>query len=388
MDERATISDSKECILALTGAYNLSGGIAAVNRLVLRALAADGRSSDVYVLNEPLSNHLPEGFDGSINSYSTYGGDKLAFVRALWRALAKKRGSFIFCDHANLAAALAPWRFILGMQYAVWLHGIEVMPPKPDLEGKIGLRGAWRCLCSSQFTQDLVKASFPGLPLTACDLALDYETLPPLPNAANAGQLEQISLRAVNGSQSELSGQVILHVGRMNASERYKGQDVLIDAFPRVADRFPEAQLVLVGDGDDRQNLLARAVNLPVDTQKKVFLTGQVSKELLDRLYRSCYLFAMPSKGEGFGIVYLEAMARGKACLGGSVDAARCVIHDGVSGLLVDDPESPEEVAGKICWMLERPQAAQQMGLAGYELVRSNYLLPHFKDRFWKALAD
>ncbi len=94
----------------------------------------------------------------------------------------------------------------------------------------------------------------------------------------------------------------------------------------------------------------------------------------------------MPSIGEGFGLVYLEAMMRAKACLGGRVDATPYVVRDGVTGLLVEDPKSPDQVAGALNWFLSHPDETHQMGLTGYELVNSYYLFPNFQERFWNAI--
>jgi glycosyltransferase involved in cell wall biosynthesis len=80
-------------------------------------------------------------------------------------------------------------------------------------------------------------------------------------------------------------------------------------------------------------------------------------------------------------------MSRGKPCLGGRINATPYVIRDGVTGLLVDDPRSAKQVAEKILWLMAHPQQARDMGRAGYELVRSYYLFPNFKQRFWQALA-
>ena len=91
--------------------------------------------------------------------------------------------------------------------------------------------------------------------------------------------------------------------------------------------------------------------------------------------------------GEGFGLTYIEAMARGKPCVGGRQDAAQCVIRHGRTGLLVDDPADPREVAGAIRQLLSNPTLAAEMGRAGYDLVQERYLYPHFRDRFLKCLG-
>src|SRR5262249_26087317 len=105
-----------------------------------------------------------------------------------------------------------------------------------------------------------------------------------------------------------------LIVGRMAAAERYKGHDLLLDVWPKVAAAVPDARMVVVGGGDDRARLEARAAALGGG----VVFAGSLAPAALARRYRECAFFVMPSRGEGFGIVYLEAMRAGKACIGGA----------------------------------------------------------------------
>jgi phosphatidylinositol alpha-1,6-mannosyltransferase len=378
----------KRCLIVCSGAYHADGGIAAVNRLVIQAVLEADCQTYVLVLTEA-DDTLEQYYDppGHFN-YQVFHGNKVWFTLSVWQALVKHAYEYVFVDHVNLASILAPLAALRRCRYIVWLCGIEVFPPRPDWEGRLGLRYAWKRLAISGYTQSSVAVRFPRLPIRVCDLALDpirhALTLPEQPLAGS----EEMFLTAINGQAHALGQQVILNVARMVSGEKYKGQDCLISAFPRICQAFPDAQLVLVGQGDDRPRLEALARNLPGTLASRVFMPGYVSYEILDRLYRNCYLFAMPSAGEGFGLVYLEAMSRAKSCLGGRVDATPWVVRDGSTGILVDDPRSSEQVADKITWLLAHPQEAQQMGRAGYELVRSYYLFPQFKERFWKAVTD
>jgi phosphatidylinositol alpha-1,6-mannosyltransferase len=172
----------------------------------------------------------------------------------------------------------------------------------------------------------------------------------------------------------------------MASSERYKGQDVLLRSFPALHAEFPDAQLVLAGQGDDYTRLLTMARSLPGEVQSAVFMPGYVSDAELDLLYHLCYVFAMPSSNEGFGLVYLEAMSHGKPCVGGKLDATPCVVRDGMTGVLVDNPREPGEVTVALATLLSDPERASAMGQAGHNLVQSHYLYRHFRQRFWQAL--
>ena len=107
---------------------------------------------------------------------------------------------------------------------------------------------------------------------------------------------------------------VILTVGRWAASERYKGADELIRAVAQLREAFPTLNLVAVGGGDDLPRLKQIASDLKVSDAVH-FLEG-ISRRELAACYSRADIFALPSTGEGFGFVFLEAMAFGKPVVG------------------------------------------------------------------------
>jgi phosphatidylinositol alpha-1,6-mannosyltransferase len=131
------------------------------------------------------------------------------------------------------------------------------------------------------------------------------------------------------------NGPILLTVGRLVASERYKGHELIFAALPALRARFPGLVHVVAGDGDDRARLEGRAVELAGDGEAVRFL-GYVPDEDLPGLYRLADLFVMPSSEEGFGIVYLEAAACGLRVIGGRGGGSGDAIVDDRIGVLVD----------------------------------------------------
>ncbi len=143
---------------------------------------------------------------------------------------------------------------------------------------------------------------------------------------------------------------VLLTVGRMPSSERCKGQDRVIDALPALIAAGHDAVFIVSGEGDDRLRLERLAHEVGVSD--RVRFVGALPREKLIEAYRMANLFVMPSTGEGFGIVFLEAMACGTPALGFNVDGSRDALADGDLGILADQ----HGLAGAISKSLARPR--------------------------------
>jgi len=182
---------------------------------------------------------------------------------------------------------------------------------------------------------------------------------------------------------------VILTVGRLCKTDGYKGYDIIIEALPQIRQAIPDIHYVIVGKGDDRdrvEQLISR-----LHLEDCVTLTGYISdNELVDH-YNLCDVFAMPSKGEGFGIVYLEALACGKPTLGGDEDGAVDALCHGKLGALVK-PDDTDAVAQALTQILQgtypnslmyNPQALREemlkvFGFEHFKQILDGYLKQHF----------
>ncbi len=173
---------------------------------------------------------------------------------------------------------------------------------------------------------------------------------------------------------SRLGRGFLLIVGRMDPSERYKGHDQLLEALTAL----PEARLVVAGDGGDRPRLEAKAASLGIGD--RVVFTGFLSEATLAELYRRCAAFVMPSLGEGFGLVYLEAMRAGKPVLAARGSAAEEIVVEGQTGLLAD-PEDRPALRAALARLLGEPGTARRMGEAGYERWRKEFGIERFRER-------
>jgi len=146
-------------------------------------------------------------------------------------------------------------------------------------------------------------------------------------------------------------GKIILSVSRLDKSEKYKGIDKVIKIMPSILKEFPDAYYIIVGDGDDKGNLEKIAENLNI--KGKVIFKGFLSEEKLNFYYKNCDLFILPSKKEGFGIVFLEALSFGKIVIAGNKDGSKEALLNGEIGILID-PDNLEEIKEAIIKVLKR----------------------------------
>jgi phosphatidylinositol alpha-1,6-mannosyltransferase len=165
---------------------------------------------------------------------------------------------------------------------------------------------------------------------------------------------------------------VLLTVGRM---QRRKGQDMVIQALPRIRQSMPQVKYVIVGTGEELISLTMLAEELKV--QDSVVFAGHIPDQELAAYYAACDVFIMPNRQigcdiEGFGMVYLEAGAAGKPVIGGKSGGTDDAILDDVTGIRVDG-NSSVEIANAVIDLISTPDKAKAMGAHGRQRVESEF---------------
>jgi phosphatidyl-myo-inositol dimannoside synthase len=299
---------------------------------------------------------------------------KARFTATAVRA-ARRHGKVVLAAHPNLGPVAQAMKIAAPkLRTIICTHGVEVWEPLPALR-RLALRRANIVLAPSQDTANHVagqRVRRDKISVVPWALDPEFETAP-----ANAGHGKL--------PHGYPEGRVILTVGRWLANERYKGMDTLITALPRLLTRWPEVQLVAVGDGDDRVWLEDLAEQNGVNRHVH-FLSGLTFDELA-ACYEACEMFALPSRGEGFGLVYLEAMAHGKPVIGGMHGGAPEVIEDGVTGYLVPHGDAAQ-LATSIETLLSDPALAQKMGARGRQRVERDFRFSVFAKSLKKILRE
>jgi phosphatidylinositol alpha-1,6-mannosyltransferase len=181
--------------------------------------------------------------------------------------------------------------------------------------------------------------------------------------------------------------QTIISVGRL---VHRKGQDRLLEALPRIVERFPNAALVFVGEGPHRDHLdtLVKRFGL----ERNVLFIGRIHYAELPEYIAIGDVFAMPSRSrlfglevEGLGIVYLEASACGIPVIGGASGGAPDAVRHGETGYVVDGNDV-SEISERIIQLLEDRYLRESMGSAGRQWAVEEWGWQRWSEAFNRAL--
>jgi len=295
--------------------------------------------------------------------------------RGLWQG-----PNLIITTHLHFTVAAYWLKRLTGIPYWTVAHGIEAWNIQhPALQN--ALRDTDRILAVSSYTRDrLLK-----------EQNLDPDKISLLPNTfdSNRFQIASKPTYLLERYGLTLKQPIILTVSRLSSAEQYKGYDRILQALPQIRQVIPTVHYMLVGKGDDRTRIEQLIAQLQL--QECVTLAGFVADDQLGDYYNLCDVFAMPSKREGFGIVYLEALACGKPALGGNQDGAIDALCHGELGVLVN-PDDTDAIAQTLIEILQgtypnpliyQPEALRQkvidtFGFDRFKQTLGGYLERHF----------
>lgn len=373
-----TSPDPQRRIVALFPALHGVGGIQQASRVTAAALAEIahqyGWTSDFLSLNDSPQQHTLS-LNGESIPFSGFGRAKMRFALSAM-ARARRRTEIVLATHPYLAIPAAQMKMLRSqLKTIVISHGVEVWQPLTRLRHRAFLK-ADIFVAPSHYTIDRIieaqaapaaKTRRLPWPLNPdiLNLASHHETLP-LP-------------------KSFPDGLVVLTVARLASNERYKGVDQLIRVVAQLASRIPSLHLAVVATGDDLPSHERLARELGVADRVR-FLTG-LSQAETAACYSRCDVFALPSTGEGFGFVFLEAMAFGKPVIGVAAGGVTDIIEHGKNGLLVA-PGDLNALAQSLEELLASESLRSSLGRAGAESVRSDFRFEAFRSRLEEILRE
>jgi len=308
--------------------FSQTGGIEKVNKSWLKALSnlQEGfqfkLSAHLLMDNQADTNYL------SKNSFKGFKGNKIYFIlSSLTKAL---KSDVIVLSHINLAIiAVLVKKVKPKTQIFLHAHGIEVWRPLSKLQRK-ALQVADRILAVSTFTaNELIRIH--GVDKTKIQvlnnaLAPDFKAPEDLSKPANL--LKQYDLQT--------DQPILFTLARLSSAEQYKGYDQVIEVMPALLKRFPDLVYLIGGKADTAEQERLNGLIEKQGLVNNIKLLGFIpDTELIDH-YLLGDVFVMPSKGEGFGISFIEAAACGRPVLAGNTDGSTDAVLNGQLGQLIN----------------------------------------------------
>jgi glycosyltransferase involved in cell wall biosynthesis len=348
-------------LILVTEAFNSNGGIAQFNRNLIAALSSISKNYEILVLPRKVGNMDAELTADNILHCSKASKSNLDYVRSLLE-ISTIKFDLVICGHVNLLPVAHIIKSLHRAPLILIVHGIDVWSKHKSFFIKSLINKVDFIWSVSKVTRDrmiswsgISKNKFSIIPNT-----IDLELYKPGDRSKHIVEKYQLNDK-----------KVVMFLGRLSKAERYKGVDEIIECATSIIQKDKNIRFLILGDGDDKQRLEDKASSLGL--AKYITFTGFIKESKKILFYRSSDLFVMPGKGEGFGIVYLEALACGIPVVGSLLDGSREALMDGKLGKLVN-PNNHKEITQAILEGLHSPTRISRAEL--------NYFsLPSFTDR-------
>jgi phosphatidylinositol alpha-1,6-mannosyltransferase len=336
------------------------GGIAQLARLTARVLGEEQQAGRLAVEGLVLDNHRDAPHVGF--GVRAACGSRLRFVLRT-HAAAVTHSHFIY-DFLGMARAHCRLP-LLRRAFMVWLAGIEIWENAPPVRIRTARR-ATLPVAISEYTRERAEQAHGRLDrVRVCWLGTEADEPAP-PRSGNTGP------------------PTVLIVGRL-LRDRDKGHRALIACWPRVVSAVGDARLLMVGTGPDLDFFRHEAASSSAAANIEV--RGFVPPDKMPDVWKEASVFAMPSRGEGFGFVYVEAMRHGLPIIASIHDAAPEINLEGSTGYNVS-LDRPHELSDRIIDLLRDPQHAAVLGSNAQKRWQTHFCYSAFKARFLPLVKD
>jgi phosphatidylinositol alpha-1,6-mannosyltransferase len=316
-------------VLALvTDGFGGYGGIAQYNTDFLSALIECDSVTSIFVHPRLARSGraLPAGIVQLPPLYA-----RIPYAVRVWWSLLRRRPDVVFCGHIYMAPLALTVALLTGARLIFQVHGVEAWRRPAGLQ-RMAVERASAVLSVSRYTRARV--------LDWADIAPERVIV--VPNTVGDAFVPGDG-SALHSKLGLAGKRVLLTVARMDPGQRYKGHDRILDLIPEIIAQGHDVAYLVVGEGNDRARLEARAEEKGI--ADRVRFLGGIDGETLVQAYRMADLYVMPSTGEGFGIAYLEAMASGLPAIGLAVAGAPDALADGDLGTVVTETELGPAIA-------------------------------------------
>lgn len=323
---------NKKILFLTLKVFSTTGGIEKVCRIAGKALYESDFSVKIFSMYDAI---MPNEKYFPLQIFTGFCNNKISFILKSFRE--GIRNKIVILSHINLLSiGYFIKLFSPKTQLVLFAHGIEVWQPLSVIKKKM-LKKCDKILAVSNYTKNKL-TEVNDVNAAKCDV---------LNNCLDPFFAEEENVDGYNTlyDKYKLSKDnfILLTVTRIAADEQYKGYDKVIDAMSKIIKDFPNVRYIIAGKYDlsekNRLDSLVEKNNL----SHAIIFTGFISDKQLSAYYRMADVFIMPSVGEGFGIVFIEAMYYGLPVIAGNKDGSVDALLNGRLGLMVD-PDKEEEI--------------------------------------------
>ncbi len=324
--------NGKQILTLVTDAFGQSGGIAQYNRDLLLAIGDQNEDVHIHIVPRHVSSSIGT-LPANIIQYRPRVG-KFVYAAFVFVTALTRRPDILFCGHIFMAPLAALIASMTGAKLVTQMHGIDAWNACTHLQRK-AVESSDLIFCVSRYTRARL--------LEWADITPERVCVLPNTVAEQFVPGDRDAARRKFGLGGET---ILLSVSRLDARESYKGHDRIIPLLPELRTNTRNLAYLIAGEGNDQPRLEALAQHHKVDDI--VRFLGPVPSADLPDLYRAADLFVLPSSGEGFGIVFLEAMACGTPALGLAEGGAVDALCDGELGITSDAPDLVDAIASTL----------------------------------------
>jgi glycosyltransferase involved in cell wall biosynthesis len=298
------------------------GGISSYNRDFLQALSVNKKVNDLIVLSRDESKSHSR-YCYKFKYITSYSSKILYSLNALFKIIWHKPIELIFCGHISMLPLAVMLSKLCKAPIWLQIYGIEVWH-KPNKFGCWLTKYVNLVTSISRYTRDrfIAQYNYDSHSIKVLPTTFDERFQP---NTKSDLYLKKYGLE---------NKKILLTVSRLFSSEKYKGHDKIIRILPILLQEFSNLCYVIAGEGEDKIRLAQIAKTHHV-VNKVVFLSECTDDEL-PFIYQLADVYVMPSVGEGFGIVFLEAIRSGLPVIAGNKDGSIDALQEGRLGKLVD----------------------------------------------------
>lgn len=330
----------------ILSAFKFTGGLEKFNRAFMKALydISSEQKFEMYVKSS--HDELPDERYISKDNFKGFAGNKIKF--ALSCLTEAKKMELVFIGHINLAPIAVMLKIINPKIKLILIgHGIEVWQQQ-KLYKKLLLKWADKILAVSNFTKNQIAKNNK---IDENKILIFHNTLDPYFKIPQNFKKPDYLLKRYGINEKT---KVILSIARISQYEGYKGYDKVLDSLPSVINEIPNVKYILCGKYTDGEGKRLKDKAKQLSVEKDFLLTGFIKEQELTDHYLLADVFVLPSKKEGFGIVFIEAAACGASVIAGNQDGSVDALLNGKLGKLVN-PENNNEISETIIKILSKP---------------------------------